>query len=182
MKNVFTIVLVLTVLMAMLGCGKDGKDGTASIAISWLYDPFSYSDDNPSTPISGTVDTYYPTGVGTYSFTYQAWDNSIWSGTYTITVNEGEKGGLLPSISDGEDGKPKKFTLYCYSIGPTLVSSKPALAAAEAQKASVAGMTAAKPGSIAGKIKTQTDVDSPTIIIEEVQGNTRLVVEFRRIN
>lgn len=181
MRKMLVAALVIIVLSIVAGCGKDGEDGTAYFAISWLFDPLYYGDDNSQTPAVMTNEQFYQTSPGTYNFSYQAWDNSIWSGTYTITVNQGEKGGLFP-FDDGADGSPKYFTLYCYSIGPTLIINKAQNAAAEINKASAAKAMAAPAGS-SSRMAHLTDgqIDAPRMVLEETQGNVKLTVEFQRL-
>ncbi len=139
-------------LLALVSCGSDGQPGSTSIAINWLFDPLTYSDSNFNTPDSVINGQYYLSMPGVYSFLYTAWDGSIWSGTYSLIALEGEDGDLF---SDGEDGAPMFYDLYCYSVGPSFY--KP-----ESNK------TSAPPVGTSGTI-------------ERSIGNTMMRVEYERI-
>jgi len=107
----FFILMILVGLM--IGCGVDGKDGKAYLRITWDWYVDSYSDNNSDTPYNIYDGTYYETAPGSYSYSYDCSDGigNYWSysGTYTITVDKGEKAGLF---ADGEDGEDSRFTLY----------------------------------------------------------------------
>ena len=109
-------------MLLLLGCGSDGKPGDVFIAINWIGLPMYYNDTNPSVPQTFYAGTYYPAVEGTFTFVYQAWDGSNWSGSYTISADPGEDGGFFP-WSDGEDGKDRYFTLWLLSDGPLVESS-----------------------------------------------------------
>jgi hypothetical protein len=132
-KNwLFLFMAINAVLTA--GCGrdgsngKDGQDGKAYISYSWNYNPFYYSTTDPGIIHPVINNNYYATIAGTYYYTYQSWDGSIWTGSYTITINhggkgtKGEKGGIFwQNGKDGEngpDGADNYFKLYCPSGGP----------------------------------------------------------------
>lgn len=133
MRKTWVIFLLASVVF-ISGCGRDGRDGKdgqpgkAYIAYSWNYNPFYYSTTDPGIIHPVICDKYYETVPGTYYFTYQSWDSSVWTGHYTITVNpggkgtKGEKGGIF--WQNGRDGKngpngaDTYFRLYCPSSGP----------------------------------------------------------------
>ncbi|MDH5632243.1 MAG: hypothetical protein OEZ10_04530 [Gammaproteobacteria bacterium] len=114
MKKSLVVVALIGIMLA--GC-QDGKDGDAFLAFFWVAPPVSYSDNNPSIPPTIILQEQYSVEPGTYGFTYTAWDNSVWSGTYTITIEEGII-GLFPLVP-GPDGEDSHFELWLFSIGPS---------------------------------------------------------------
>lgn len=131
-----TICVVTLMILALFSCkgkngltGADGEDGRSYIAITWVSGPLYYADDNPATPGTFFNGLYYGTNLGTYAYSYQAWDGSVWAGYYRITINEGEsgesgeEGGWFwqdgDDGKDGVDGQDKCFELSCLSIGPS---------------------------------------------------------------
>ncbi len=101
MKKTVLLLFVLCSLSLLIGCGSDGEDGAdgkAFISINWLYDPLYYADDNPGVPTVGTNGTYYQSSPGTYYFSYEAWDASIWSGLLSLQLNQPKK----PQISQNK--------------------------------------------------------------------------------
>jgi hypothetical protein len=119
MRWLWIIILAVSAL-ALFGCGKDGKDGSAYLRIIWDdYRALYYSDNNPNVPETVHKGTYYECGPGTFSFEYTTWDFFSYEGRYTLTVNPGQKG--VP-LKDGEDGEDKFFTIGCYSWGPEFQS------------------------------------------------------------
>ena len=88
-----------------------GDPGDPFIAYSWTSGPFTFSTDDPGIPDVIYNGQYYGTYPGTYWFTYQAWDGSVWTGYYTIYRDTGGAG------SDGDD---TYFELACYNTGPIL--------------------------------------------------------------
>lgn len=133
MKRWLTLVVLLNAVI-LAGCGQNGRDGKdgapgkAYIAYSWNYNPFYYATTDPGIINPVICNKYYETVPGTYNYTYQSWDASIWTGYYTITVNpggkgtKGEKGGIFwQKGKDGENGAngaDNYFKLYCPSGGP----------------------------------------------------------------
>jgi hypothetical protein len=105
----------LLISLFFVACGKDGEDGDAFIAITWVYGPFDYWTDDPAIPSIFYNNKYYQCYPGNYNYTYWAWDDSIWSGSYRIYINEGEE---AKGFKDGEDGADIYFLLQAYSIGP----------------------------------------------------------------
>lgn len=123
MKKWKYLMLIVTGIILFSSCGKDGLDGTSYIAIndSQYSDEFctSYWDDNPSIPYGISWGTYYQSSPGTYDYEYDVsyynsytetwWDETV-TGTYTLTENKGEKGGLF---KNGVDGSDKYYDFYC---------------------------------------------------------------------
>lgn len=179
---VFLTVMFSFFVFLLTGCGDDGADGKAFLSINWLFDPLYFTDNNPSTPSQGVNGQYYQTSPGTYSFTYTAWDDSRWSGTYTITIDEGEEGGFL---EDGEDGKDKYFALYCYSIGPSFYGQA---LEKELSKGLNAGLfESAKPTSMfkSGDLEDKSIInssESDVIAIEKKQGRYSMRLEYQKVS
>ncbi|MCD4813290.1 hypothetical protein K8S19_06315 [bacterium] len=136
MRNQIVAVYLLGILLTT-GCGsngRDGRDGTHGdvyIAYSWMYSPFYYSSTDPGIPAPGLINNqYYLTSPGTYTYTYRSWDDSIWTGTYSLSANsgekgtKGEKGGFFfqkgADGKNGADGADNYYQLYCPSYGATL--------------------------------------------------------------
>ena len=116
MKKVVSALLCGTWCLCV-GCGRDGDDGDAYIALNWVYAPNYYWDNNPAIPIVFYRGAYYRSSPGAYDFGYEAYEGSQWVGTYTIAIDKGEDGGLF---TDGDDGRDRYFTLWLYSSGPSL--------------------------------------------------------------
>jgi len=122
MKSVL-LVLLLVMFVLTIGCGDDGNPGKAFISFGWDEYAAWYEDTNPATPEDAEgiyPNTDYSTEPGSYSFEYGCWDqitNETWmfEGSYEITVNEGEKGGLF---SSGGDGADSYFEMFLGGNGP----------------------------------------------------------------
>ncbi|MDO9577761.1 MAG: hypothetical protein Q7J16_07745 [Candidatus Cloacimonadales bacterium] len=101
------LIILVFGIMLIMGCGADGKDGKAYLRITWDWYVDSFYDNNPDTPYNVYEDTYYETDPGSYTYSYDCSDGlgNYWSysGTYTITIDKGEKGGLFTAGEDGED-------------------------------------------------------------------------------
>ena len=118
MKTLF--ILFAAALLFIMGCGKDGEEGKAFLSFTWDNSARAYDDNNSATPEETGIypNTNYETPAGSYAFEY-IWtlddiDYNLTEGTYTITVNAGESGGL---ISDGASGEDNYFTLGLYAYG-----------------------------------------------------------------
>lgn len=126
MLNKILLSLVCTCFLLIIGCGQDGDDGDAFISFNWNTTPEWYWDDNPSIPNTITRNRNYKTGTGNYDFSYEIYDSQwyaywTYTGTYKITINQGEKGSFL---LDGEDGDDKYFSLFLGVDGPRTRLSK----------------------------------------------------------
>ena len=126
MKSSYLHLLIVIILISitLMGCGKDGKDGAAFLSFSWSSTIDWYQDDNSSTPSTIFVNTNYSTPPGTYNFQYRcsdAYTYKVFTGSYTITINKGEKGSFLTS---GDDGKNKNFSIYLGWYGPSVSVNK----------------------------------------------------------
>ena len=134
--NKLTILSLFTFTL-ILGCkgqdGMDGMDGDSFVAF-WFITPLSYATDDPNIPSIIYSQTYYQTYPGTYSFAYEAWDGSVWTFNYTISIDEGEPGekgepGDLfwqdgQDGQDGEDGNNLCFDIGLWSTGPDVYASE----------------------------------------------------------
>lgn len=116
-KCIVSVLLILMLAGCSLLLGTDGQNGDAFICYSWVVGPIDFSTSDPAfaglTYISNG--TYRRATPGTYHFEYIAWDDSYWSGNYTIYIEEGTSAGFL---FDGVDGDDLYFELACYSFGP----------------------------------------------------------------
>ena len=114
--NKLVQILVVTILLITVSCGKDGVSGN----IYFAFDSpsggtlTSYDDNNSDIPQGGSANYYWLTHAGTYSYNYRVdYGNyyGINSGTYTLYNNAGTKGGFLHS---GKDGLDRHFDLKFY--------------------------------------------------------------------
>lgn len=116
--RISSILLLVASLTIFSGCGEDGEPGDAYLAVDWA----SGTDAMGVEAISSSTiyrNREYLVGAGTTQFAYSGHSGySEWSyyGTITITVREGEEGGLF---ADGEDGADSYFRLYLGSSGPS---------------------------------------------------------------
>ena len=178
MKKFLVLLLALLIVASLpTGCGKDGLAGLAFIAHDWIYVPYYYNDNNSSTPPTIYKGQDYQTPPGTYSFDYQAWDGSVWVGTYTIEVNPGEKGGL---IADGDDGADRNYTLYLYSTGPSFNYFK-AAQDGELELLNEAGVERTFEPELSGSPSAKEyTLDSEVFTEELVTGNMIITMEYQR--
>ena len=105
--------LLLSIMLFLFSCGKDGKSGDVYIRItnaSGICPITAYTDDNSGIPNSFYLNTYYKCNSGTYRYSYIACQQ-YWYGTYTITAEDGKDGGFF---SNGDNGKTKRYTLQCW--------------------------------------------------------------------
>jgi hypothetical protein len=130
MKKLFSFFVILTSLILLTDCGKDGADGRAYIALDWDWYVDWYEDSNSDTPSSFYANSDYETSAGSYNYEYGCSDVDYygnwyywgWEGTYTISINPGEKGGL---ISSGSDGADNYFQFNLWGSGPDFYLNKP---------------------------------------------------------
>jgi len=113
MKITLKLLIALVALISVFtlnSCGKDGADGAVYCAVYLGSGVYGYGDNNNAIPSVFVNGQYYSGSAGTYSYYYE--DASYYyNGTYTLSQNAGEDGGL---ITDGEDGADTYFTNYCY--------------------------------------------------------------------
>lgn len=114
---------VMLFILMFFGCagsdGADGQDGQVYIAIGWVGNiSFVFSD--PHIPYTIINEQYYLTTPGYYTFAYEAWDGSQWSGNYTLNIEEGEPGESGSFMQDGADGQDICVTLGCWNTGPEI--------------------------------------------------------------
>lgn len=175
MKKLLLLTLLLSTFMSISGCGKDGIDGKAYISITWLFDPLYYWDDNPSTPIQVVNGRSYLTSEGRYNFSYTAWDGSVWTGWYSISINRGERGGFLKR---GEDGLDRNFELACYSIGPSIFEKS-------SYDLELSRGFGNSPKSSENSLSKEKDLEKVSEyelnVIEETQGEYIIRIEYKRV-
>jgi hypothetical protein len=176
------IVLLLLIIAAGIlfnGCGKDGKDGLSYLNIDWVFAPISYWDNNAGIPDVFFKSQDYRCNPGTYDFEYTAWDYTYYFGTYTLTINMGEKGGF---ITDGKDGADKFFALWLYSTGPELVEGQVWIQA-EFDKGIQKGMVESKVNKIEkSDFRSKMDYTiGPEVYTREVRkGNMTMFIEYQQ--
>ena len=123
------LILPFILVLTIISCGKDGKDGIAYLQINWDPYVYSYWDDNPDTPdIIKNSDNYrvYP-GIYHYEYLWKDLQGNSYGeeGTYEIFINKGEKGGFLKT---GKDGESEYFELYLHEDnGPNVTEKSKAL-------------------------------------------------------
>ncbi len=110
--------ILVALVSALLSSCVDGEDGDAFLAFYWTTTPTFYSDNNASLPLTIVFLEQYAVSPGTYSFTYTV--GSTYSGSYTITEEEGDT-GIFPLIP-GKDGDDSNFELGLLSTGPTFIA------------------------------------------------------------
>ena len=120
-KKILLTIFCIILLFIISACGQKGNDGDILLKIKLYYSTAGYWDNNSSIPYGFSQSTFYDSNSGSYNFEYW-WIDDIgnevdWTGTYTLTADEGEEGGLF---ADGEDGVDKYYTLNCYAAGPSL--------------------------------------------------------------
>lgn len=113
----FGIVIFAGLLLA--GCkGPDGERGAVFLALHRDRN-VTYSDNNPSLPATDTTGYYYACEPGSYHFTYRYYLEPEfyreYSGDYTLTANEGERGSSFWTA--GTPGRDRFYDLYCYVDG-----------------------------------------------------------------
>ena len=183
-KLIFVLVLLLISTMGLTGCGDDGDDGNSYTAIDWVATPQSYWDDNSGIPNTFYQGVYYLTQAGTYNFDYEAWDGSIWIGTYTITVDEGGSGGFH-FFDDGDDGDDWYFTIWLYDSGPVIYADSLTLEE-ETEKVLNAGLDESDNTDTLSKSEMLDEaeidsIDSDVIVIEKQQGRYTMTIEYQEI-
>jgi hypothetical protein len=135
--KIFNVFLLLCVAMVISSCtgatGPDGKAGNAFLTITdsddYLY---SYSDNNHTR--AGALSTFtigieYQVSAGTFQYSYESrhyyttyYTYIDWTGTYSIHINAGEKGGEGKSFwqkgDAGKNGLDSRLSLLCGYYGP----------------------------------------------------------------
>ena len=181
-KLIFVLVLLLISMMGLTGCGDDGDDGNSHTAIDWVFTPLSYWDDNSGIPNTFFRGEYYLTQAGTYNFQYTAWDGSMYIGTYTIYIDEGEDGFWF---IDGDDGDDLYFTLWLYSTGPIFYGTSLAFEE-ETGKVLNAGLVESDNTDTLSKSEMSDEaeinsIDSDVIVIQKQQGRYTITIEYQKI-
>lgn len=119
------ILLLVIVAIGISGCAKDGEDGKAYLSFSWDWYVDSYSDNNPNVPYTITEESKYNVTPGTYHYEYYCSDGVGnywgWDGTYTISINKGEKGKFL---TDGANGADRNYLFFLYGNGSSMTVNK----------------------------------------------------------
>ena len=118
MKKIILRFILLS-LPFLVGCGKDGIDGSVYI----LFDDNgncmnTFTNSDSHLPGIFYYGVNYKTDAGSYSYYAEFCDFSSWSGTYSLTKNYGTSGGFLRS---GEDGADKNYSFVIhYWTAPTI--------------------------------------------------------------
>lgn len=191
LSSLLHISLILAVLVLSDGCGQRGADGRVYVSINWLFNPFYWSSNIPGIPAVITSGQYYlvspppAAGGSAYSYSYTAWDGSMWAGTLTITPNPGKDAGLF---ANGADGGIRYYDLFCYSTGSSVVvTGLQALStASETAKAGLQNLVpltqpvAAQSMRFIAPVAVNTASDS--VFVQDMTDNAySLHLEYRRI-
>lgn len=115
---------ILSILVILFSCGKDGNDGVATVALDWDWYVDVYSDNNPALPSIVERNFNYSSQVGSFQGVYLCSNGSgdewYWNFTYSISINKGEKGKLFRK---GENGKRKQHKIFLNGLSqPTITS------------------------------------------------------------
>ncbi|NQX90705.1 MAG: hypothetical protein HRT74_00920 [Flavobacteriales bacterium] len=106
--------------MMLTGCivvadyeyGPHGNDGRAYFGVDYdHFEPYSYWDNNFSTPDQMWYGEMYRSQPGTYDFEYFINEDEYWYGTYSLYVNAGQPG--QPYNQPGLDGEDTNLLLIC---------------------------------------------------------------------
>ncbi|MEP0862444.1 MAG: hypothetical protein HRF52_13490 [Ignavibacterium sp.] len=120
------IAIILGIIcLLLISCGKDGNEGRAFVSFDWSSTVVYYDDSNPSIPSTIWRNQNYQSDAGTFYFEYGVDNGSeyrLWTGSYSITKNPGEKGSLFV---DGKDGANKYYKIYLGFNGPRVSVGKP---------------------------------------------------------
>jgi hypothetical protein len=113
MKILSKAIALLSCVIIFSGCGKDGKSGSASIAVDWDWYVDAYNDNNPDIPSTISKNFDYHTKPGVYDCEYACSDGDgnewYWEYQYKITVNAGKAG---KGFKDGADGTQRRHQLF----------------------------------------------------------------------
>lgn len=119
MKKLLFIAILFGLLFG--GCGKDGIDGKAYIAFDWDWYVDYYWDNNPDVPTTINRNTNYNSNPGSFSFEYDCSDGagSYWyyTGTYSISINNGTEAS---TFRDGDDGSDRYYKFLLNGNGYNL--------------------------------------------------------------
>ena len=124
----FTIIMITAFIITSCNGpnGPDGLSGDAYVAVVSSDGTLVASTGSfGSTPSTAYTNSYYYASPGTYSYRFTAISGTssrAWTGTYSVSVNQGEKGGAGKIFWEkgdaGKDGADKYYKLDCtYSSG-----------------------------------------------------------------
>ena len=112
----FALAMLLTGCIIVSDYGPNGRSGKVYFGIDYDYNaPYSYWDNNPSTPNNPFFGEFYRSHPGTFEFEYFVNPFEYWYGTYQLRVNPGQPG--QPYGEPGRDGADNYLLLICNSDG-----------------------------------------------------------------
>ncbi len=122
-RSLFAGVLTsISLAMFLTGCiivtdyGPNGNNGKVYFGIDYDYNaPYSYWDNNPSTPNAPFFGEYYRSYAGTFQFEYFVNQYEYWYGTYQLRINPGQAG--QPYGEPGRDGIDNYLLMICNDDG-----------------------------------------------------------------
>lgn len=117
MKNLLSLLGIISLLFMFANCGKSGVKGDAYISLDWDWYVDAYNDNNPNMPSTISRNFNYSTSPGEYKCEYFCSDGSgntwYWEYIYTIKINQGESGKLFRK---GDDGKDRYHKLFLHGL------------------------------------------------------------------
>jgi len=114
--NSIALALFLSSCIIVTDYGPNGMSGKTYFGIDYDYNaPYSYWDNNPSTPGSPFFGEYYRSHPGTYQFEYFVNPFEYWYGTYQLRTNPGQPG--QPYGEPGRDGTDNYLLMICNDDG-----------------------------------------------------------------
>jgi hypothetical protein len=174
----FLFLAVFIVALLATDCGKDGQPGNSYVDYDWYGLPAWITDDNPDTPPTIWRAEPYQTHAGTYNFSYEAWDGSLWAGSYEIIINPGEQGRVG---EDGADGLDRYLTVWLLSNGPDIEVVEMAAFKQEMHLIEEAGVDLSEDLKIGGPPPgLNLILDDEIIVKESTKGNVTVHMEYRR--
>ena len=112
----------LTIIMIILTSCSSGQDGDVFLRLRAVLEPTSFSINSPDIPLDFEYDIFYKIQPGYYEFEYVDHENIQHPQLGEVSVlevinNQGTKGGVFKSASDGED---LYIDLILLSSGPII--------------------------------------------------------------
>ena len=111
-----------TIIIITLASCSSGQDGDVFLRLRAVLEPTSFSINSPDIPLDFEYDIFYKIQSGYYAFEYVDHENIQHPqlgelSVLEVTNNQGTKGGLFKSASDGED---LYIDLILLSSGPII--------------------------------------------------------------